>query len=156
MGESGEMIDTPAGSVTISTWVSGRRRSIAVRGMVAMLGTIGIVVCSSGCESPPNADRAGFDSPHPSSRLFAAERAVLGGDQSAIPHLIDGLASDDPAVRFTSIHALERLTGQTYEYHYYQTPEHRQAAINRWILAYETGELKKASESHDQQASGHD
>ncbi|MBL1217539.1 MAG: HEAT repeat domain-containing protein [Planctomycetes bacterium] len=100
-----------------------------------------------GCSSPPAADRADFDSPHPASRIFAAERAVNKGDPSAIPHLIEGLRSDDPAVRFTSIHALERLTTRTFDYRYYDTPQRRQEAIKQWEDAYRSGELAQDTDT---------
>ena len=68
----------------------------------------------------------------PSSNIPAIQRAVREKDYKAIPALVGQLDSDDPAVRFYAIEALEKLTGQTLGYQYYDEPDQRKAAIRRW------------------------
>lgn len=60
------------------------------------------------------------------------KRAVEQRKFSDLPQLVKDLDSDDPAVRFYSIASLQRLTGQTFDYHYYDDEVQRQPAINRW------------------------
>lgn len=67
-----------------------------------------------------------------SFKIPAIKEAVEEKDRDAIPQLIDDLDSDDPAVRFYSIEALRRLTGETFGYRYYQSETERQPAIERW------------------------
>jgi len=95
-----------------------------------------------GCTSGSSAlDRQGFDSSNPSKRLRATREAAPREDPSAIPRLIEGLESDDLAVRFMSIHTLRRLTGETYDYGYADPPWQRREAVRRWIEAWERGDL---------------
>jgi hypothetical protein len=81
----------------------------------------------------PSATEGGFESANPAARLYAIERAAEQDDQSAVPHLVEQLDADDPAVRFLAITALERLTDETFGYQYYDPPWQRQAAIDRWV-----------------------
>lgn len=53
-------------------------------------------------------------------------------DISNAPQLVKDLESDDPAVRFYSIGALERLTGQTYGYQYFMDEEKRAESVSKW------------------------
>ena len=48
------------------------------------------------------------------------------------PQLIRDLDSDDPAVRFYAIEGLQRLTGQTFDYHYYDDEIDRHPAMLKW------------------------
>ena len=65
-------------------------------------------------------------------KIPAIRSAVSADDRSIIPHLIEDLENDDPAVRFYAIQGLRRLTGQTMDYHYYDAEEQRTAAVQRW------------------------
>lgn len=96
----------------------------------------------AGCSAPP-ASRGSFDSPDPSSRLYAIVRAGQNKDRTAIPRLIESLASDDQAVRMYSIGSLNRITGKTYDYLYYDAPAKREQAVQRWLAALNSGELGK-------------
>src|SRR5207237_1315387 len=69
-------------------------------------------VFGAACASPPR----GFDSPVSDARLEAIGEAARTRDPAAIPHLIEMLESDDPAVRMASIRTLELITGQTLGY----------------------------------------
>jgi hypothetical protein len=51
---------------------------------------------------------------------------------SAAPQMVSDLDSDDPAVRFYAIEGLERLTGQTMGYVYYEDREARRPAVMKW------------------------
>ena len=68
----------------------------------------------------------------PADKIPAIARAAANGDRSAIPQLIEDLASDDAAVRFYAIDGLKSLTGQDFGYRYYDDDEQRQPAIARW------------------------
>ena len=54
-------------------------------------------------------------------------------DLSKTPLIVEQLDSDDPAVRLIAIAALEKLTGETYGYHYDDPPFLREPAIERWV-----------------------
>lgn len=65
-------------------------------------------------------------------RIAAARSAALRGETHRVAHLVDRLEDEDPAVRFASLLALERLTGQRMGYHYGDPPERRAEAVARW------------------------
>jgi len=96
------------------------------------------------CAEPP-ASAGGFDSADPQSKLYAIVRAGERKDESAIPHLIQQLESDDQAVRMYAIHSLEQITGQRQGYVYYAPQPQRDAAINRWLKAYRDGRLARSN-----------
>jgi hypothetical protein len=96
-------------------------------GVILASGTGVLVSCA------PSATEGGFDSANPAARLYAIEQAATEHDQSAVPHLVEQLDADDPAVRFLAITALERLTDETLGYRYYDPPWERQVAIDRWV-----------------------
>jgi len=93
----------------------------------------------------PSVTEATFDDPDPTRRLYATENAVEAGDLEAVPHLIEGLDSDDPAVRFMSVHGLRRLTGQSFGYDHYAPAWEREAATARWVEAWRSGDLRAAA-----------
>lgn len=109
-------------------------RRIMATALPAGLAAIGLASCSSGRETS-------FESATPGARIRATTEAARTEDRSSIPHLIEGLESDDPAVRFLSIQALENLTGATYGYRYFEPEWDRRPAVDRWVEAYESGEL---------------
>lgn len=89
-----------------------------------------LTACTAGKPKPD------FDSPDPYARALAIEDAARQRDRNAIPDLIESLDSDDPAVRFAAIGALERITGQTYGYRPYDPEWERQAAVDQWVSEY--------------------
>lgn len=97
-----------------------------------MIAAATIVTGVSGCASPPQ----GFDSPDPSALLRAITDAAGARDPSAVPHLIEALDNDDPAVRLTAIRALERITGQTLGYDHAAPPWRRAAMVDDWQRWY--------------------
>jgi HEAT repeat protein len=64
-------------------------------------------------------------------------QAAHDRDQSAIPHLIESLDSDDSAVRLMAIGTLEELTGQTLGYRHEDPLWRRQQAVDRWVAWYD-------------------
>ena len=49
----------------------------------------------------------------------AIKDAVGDHQKTAVPQLVNDLDDDDAAVRFYAIEGLRRLTGQTFDYHYF-------------------------------------
>ena len=94
---------------------------------------IGGVGGVGGCARPPG----GFGSPEPGARLVAIMQAAHDRDQSAIPHLIESLDSDDSAVRLMAIGTLEELTGQTLGYRHEDPLWRRDQAVDRWVAWYD-------------------
>ncbi len=94
-----------------------------------------IVAASCG----PAATEAKFDSPNPAARLYAIEKAARTGDITATARIVEQLDSDDPAVRMYAIVTLQRLTGKTYGYRYFDPPYMRHEAIQRWVDAVHSG-----------------
>ena len=68
----------------------------------------------------------------PTQNIPAIQKAGQTKDQSAVPALVGQLNNDDPAVRFYAIEALERITGQTLDYHFYDDVDARRPALARW------------------------
>jgi HEAT repeat protein len=107
------------------------RRSVADKtvnacGLAAIACSLLAVSCVS--FNPPDS----FQSVDPAGRMHAASRAAATGDQTAIPELVDMLASDDPAERLIAISTLEKLTGERLGYDPTGYPSSREAAIARW------------------------
>jgi hypothetical protein len=95
------------------------------------------IMFASGCSPEPG--RPDLQSPDSARRALAARSVGERGDLSAIPLLVDRLDDDDEAVRFYSIHALDRLTGQRMGYLYYRPPGQQRDAIERWRAAVREG-----------------
>jgi HEAT repeat protein len=68
----------------------------------------------------------------PQASIPAIQEAARQKDRSAVPALVERLGSDDAAIRFYAIVALKEITGQTMDFHYYDDPEQRKLAIQRW------------------------
>jgi hypothetical protein len=93
---------------------------------------------SAGCVHP-RAPRVVTD-PDPSVKIPAYKQAVRKKDRSAVKQLVADLDSDDPAVRFYAIGALERMTGRRLGYRYYDNEEQRRPAVERWQQWTRAGE----------------
>ena len=89
-----------------------------------------VLICVVGCSA--RTGPKGFASDDSAEKIPAIKRAGEQRDTRAVPLIIKELANDDPAVRFYAIEALERITGQTLGYHYYDSEESRAAAVGRW------------------------
>lgn len=101
------------------------------------------------CGCTPSATVPSFDSPNPATKAYAIEDTVRTHDESAIPSLIEQLASDDPLIRMMAITSLKRLTGETLGYRHYDPPHVRNAAIARWVAwARENGHVSARRRAH--------
>lgn len=105
---------------------------------------LGLLALLCGCADQPVSE-GGFNARDPQSKLYAIHRAGETRDASAIPHLIEQLGSDDQLVRMYAITALDKITGKTLGYVYYESPDKRAAAIEQWIKAYKGGQLTTAA-----------
>src|SRR5437762_634143 len=88
-----------------------------------------VATLSAGCfgrEAPS------LKSNDPSLKIPAIKLAVERHDLAATAYLVKSLDSDDPAIRFYSIQGLQRLTGQTLGYRYYDDELDRREALSRW------------------------
>lgn len=68
----------------------------------------------------------------PMASIPAIQRAAETNDRSAIPALVAQLNNDDPAIRFYAFCALRRMTGNSFDYRYYDDVDERRPAIERW------------------------
>ncbi|MDB5326110.1 MAG: hypothetical protein JWM57_1679 [Phycisphaerales bacterium] len=62
----------------------------------------------------------------------AIKEAVVDRQKAAVPQLVKDLDDDDSAVRFYAIEGLRRLTGQTFDYHYFDDTPARAPAVAKW------------------------
>lgn len=95
---------------------------------------VGIIVTSlctmgGGCFSP---DPPSINSDSPPSAIPAIKAAAASNDSTAIPRLVEDLDDPDSAIRFAAIQALEKMTGQTLEYRYYDDEPAHRPAVRRW------------------------
>jgi hypothetical protein len=99
-----------------------------------MNGKAGIIVLlvgllAGGCFSP---DPKSLDSDSAPSAVPAIKDAADADDHKAVPRLIEDLSDNDPAIRFAAITALQKITGQTFDYRYYDHEDARRPAVQRW------------------------
>ena len=73
-----------------------------------------------------------MNSRDPGERIHAIVEAGERGRQEAVPLLVDRLEDEDEAVRFFAIQSLERITGESRGYRYYDPPGLRARAVRRW------------------------
>ena len=93
--------------------------------------TLCLVTAAAGCGGAgPHAKS--LTDPDPASKIPAIKQKVREKDLTAAVQLVKDLESDDPAVRFYAIEGLERLTGETFEYRYYDDEDERKPATSRW------------------------
>lgn len=85
-----------------------------------------------------------LNDPDPASKIPAIKQKVREKDLTSAEQLVKDLGNDDPAVRFYAIEGLRRLTGETFDYHYYQDEEQRKPAVEKWQqwLASQKGTIK--------------
>ncbi len=68
----------------------------------------------------------------PGVRMEAVLEAGRRGDPKAAAYLVDRLTDAETEIRFAAIVALQKITGQTFDYEYYAPPSEREAAAERW------------------------
>ena len=86
-------------------------------------------IAAGGCSPPESRYIGAVD---PLGNIPAIQKAGDTHDRTAIPALVGQLNDDDPAIRFYAIGALTKITGQTLDYHYYETADQRRPAVERW------------------------
>jgi len=91
---------------------------------------MGIGIGLAGCAAPREAPVVGH--PSPEVNIAAMRRAARDRDVTAAKSLVHELESDDPAVRFYAINALQRLTGERRGYEFFAPEEKRAEAVERW------------------------
>lgn len=96
------------------------------------LAIAGMLLAASGCAAEPKNVIQRLQSEDPAERIGAAMDAANRNDAQAVPFLIDRLQDTDPDVRLFASMALERLTGQTMGWHFYESKEQRAPAVERW------------------------
>jgi HEAT repeat protein len=97
-----------------------------------------VVWASTGCSAPtPNLCQRLQDE-DPSVRVAAVIEAGKTKDPNAIPFLVDRLGDTETEVRFFAALALEKITGQTRGYRYYESSDRREEAIACWRQWLET------------------
>ncbi len=94
-----------------------------------MIGSIALAVLA-GCSAPR--EPLVVNNPDPAVKIPAMSVAVQKKDLGAAKQMVADLDSDDPAVRFYAIQGLQRLTGQTFDYKYYDDDSARKPALDRW------------------------
>jgi hypothetical protein len=99
--------------------------------MVGLGGLAAAALVAAGCQAPrpePN-----IVDPDPSVSIPGIKEAGDRRDRSAAPELVEALGSDDPAIRFFAIGALQEIAGgETFGYEYYHDEEQRKPAVEKW------------------------
>jgi hypothetical protein len=86
----------------------------------------------------------GLGSPVPAARINAIDATSRVNDRSAIPQIVEALTSDDAAVRFTAIAALQRMTGETFGYRAEASTADRQKSVKLWVNAVKSDTVPHA------------
>ncbi|MCS7034013.1 MAG: HEAT repeat domain-containing protein, partial [Phycisphaerae bacterium] len=70
--------------------------------------------------------------PDPTASIPAIRASAARKDLRAVDQLVEDLDHDDPAVRFYAIRALREITGQTFNYRYFEDELERKPAVEAW------------------------
>jgi hypothetical protein len=84
----------------------------------------------AGCSGYPGP--VSIENEDPAVKIPAMRRAAVARDSSKIASLVRELASDDPAIRLVAIESLEKITGQTHGYQWWNDARDNKAPITRW------------------------
>ncbi len=90
-----------------------------------------MLTAAGGCRGGPTIAQ-GLQSSDPGERIAATIRAAERRDMSVLPLLVQRLEDPESDVRFYAILALQRLTGETLGYRFYDSAEKRSQAARRW------------------------
>ena len=102
-----------------------------MKSLLAIIATAVVTTLAGGCGNPGQL-QADLQHEDPSVRMKAICKAGNAADKSAAPFLVDRLTDSQKDVRFFSIIALKRVTGQTMGWNYYDPPDERDQAVQRW------------------------
>lgn len=86
----------------------------------------------AGCAPKQPPTRADLRATNTPARVPALVNAADQDDERSLGELVHALSDDDPAVRLFAIQALNRRTGQTLGYRYYESADRRRVATRRW------------------------
>jgi hypothetical protein len=122
---------------------------------ITLAAMMGCLALSAGCRSHEINSTNPFERAAAAVDLAEQQAALPAGqrDLTAIHKLVTLLEDRDPGVRLYSATALERLCGKRYGYRYYDPPEQREAAVERWRKALEDQEVTLVAQTsihHDQ------
>ena len=84
----------------------------------------------AGCSEPRGP--LSVKSDDPDLKIPAIKQDVQQRRTQDLAQMVSDLDNEDPAVRFYAIEGLRRLTGRTFEYHYFDDENNRRPAVNRW------------------------
>lgn len=96
----------------------------------------------SGCGGPGGDIASGLTSEDPARRAQAAVEAGRACRRDLAGLLVDRLTDNEPEVRLVAIVSLEKITGQTLGYRYYDEPACREQAVRRWRQWLAEGEAR--------------
>ena len=117
---------------------------VPVRGFVTLVIVVVAAIPLAGCSAP--APEKVVTNPDPSGKIPAYKEAVREHDRKALRQMVKDLDSDDPAVRLFAIEGLRRLTGETFDYKYYDDEQARRPALKRWQAWLDEGQQKQGGE----------
>gem|GEM_PF-3291960 len=101
----------------------------------------GLLACALGGCAATLSDRERLDASFAPDRAQAVVRLAESHDTQSIHKLVELLQDHDQAVRMVAILALQRLTGETFGYRYYDDAARRGAAVERWRGALREGKI---------------
>ena len=104
-------------------------RSVQLMVLMFLAGAAGLM---SSCAAGGASLYQRLQDEDPKVRLQAVVEAGQRHDHRAVGLLVERLGDGDEDVRLFASLALERVTGQTMGYRFYDLPEARQQAIDRW------------------------
>ena len=123
---------------------------VPVRGFVTLVIVVVAAMPLAGCSGP--APEKVVTNPDPSGKIPAYKEAVREHDRKAVRQMVKDLDSDDPAVRLFAIEGLRRLTGETFDYKYYDDEHARRPALKRWQAWLDEGQQKHGEEDRHHEA----
>lgn len=92
-----------------------------------------LLLVLTGClPSEQAAVRGNFRANDTPGKVPAIVNAAENDGEDDLAELIHALSDKDPAVRLFAIRSLEQRSGQTFGYRYYEQPQKRQPAVDRW------------------------
>ena len=100
-----------------------------------------------GCATPSDELSRGLQDEDPSIRISAVIEAGRTKARDTVPYLIDRLTDSESDVRFFAIISLEKITGQTMDYNYYDSPPEQAEAVGRWRGWLKQQQNKQSSSS---------
>ncbi|MBK8916038.1 MAG: HEAT repeat domain-containing protein [Phycisphaerales bacterium] len=111
-----------------------------------------LLLASIGGGCLPSGSSPKLNSPNARERAVAGVALANSGDRAAVHRLVPLLEDGDSAVRMMAILSLERLTGETLGYRYFDAETRRSEAVERWRAALREGRFEKPGGAPDARA----